>query len=348
VDPVPRHRGAGGDPLQHQALGAGKGKDPGALRGQAQVNLFPGSQGLGFAHKLLGVENPPFRGEDDLVRRFELPKGPQAHGVGGEDRLVPVAAHDGGRPLGQGAKALAQGQVEVLKLRGEPLHLPQHRGEDQVHGLGQGKPVAVDEPLQHAVQVLGVRAPGAGDAQVIQLPPEALDGVDLPVVAQKAKGLDLLEGGEGVGGVAVVPKGNGALKLGAGKLGVVALQKLRRPPHLVDHAVGGKGNHVDGEAGLEPQAQLPQGTVPIGAEPRHLEEDGLRATAHGAQDLAHHLPPAEEDRAHPKRLALPPQELVELLEAPRLGFGQEKVPHEEAGVKGQLRLEPRLLQEAGP
>jgi hypothetical protein len=348
VDPVPRHRGPGGEALQHQTLVAVKGKDPGPFRGEAQVDLLPRGQGLGLGNELLGAEDPPLRGEDQLIRGLKLPKGPQAHGVGGEDRLVPVAAHDGRRALGQGAKALPEGHVEVLELLGEALDLPQDGGEDQVHGLGQGEAKAVDEAFQHAVQVLGVRAPGAGDAQEVQLPPEALNGVDLPVVAQKAKGLDLLKGGEGVGGVAVVAQGDGALELGAGELGVVALEELRRPPHLVDHAVGGEGNHVHGELGLEAKPKLPQRRIPVRGKPRHLEEKGLRAPPHRAQDLAHHLAPLEVDGAHAKPLPFLPQKVKELAQAALLPLGHEEVPHEKAGVEGQPGVMPRLLQKPRP
>ena len=105
---------------------------------------------------------------------------------------------------------------------------------------------------------------------------------------------------------------------------------------------------MHGEAGLEPQAQLPQGGVPVRGEPRHLEEEGLRAPPHGAEDLAHHLSPSEEDGADAEPLPFPPQEVLKLLEPARLLLGHEEVAHEEAGVMGQARVQARLFQEERP
>ena len=228
------------------------------------------------------------------------------------------------------------------------MDLPQNRREDEVHRLRQAEPEAEDQGRQHPVQVLRVRAPGKRHAVGEELPPEPLDSVDLAVMGDQAKGLHLLEGREGVGRVAVMAQGDPRAEVRKREFGVVALQDLRRAPHLVDHHLGGERDHVHGKALLEQEPELEEAAVAALGEPRDLEEDGLGPAPHRPQDPRVRLPPLVEEQPHPVPSSLDPDEVEELRDPTGLVPGHEEVPDEEPGVLGKPWVQPRPVEALDP
>ena len=216
----------------------------------------PGASGLGSAVDRdrddagLGREEVPARGLD-------LPQRPQTERVDGEHVLVAEARDQGDRPLRERAERLAQVHVEAAQVGGQALDLVDDRRQRQLQRLDQRQAVAVDQRLDDAAEVLGVRPVGLDrHPEHARLLAQARDRVDLAVVTEHAERLHALEAGPGVGGVAVVPEQGDGLGARIVKVRVVAPENGRRPEHLVDGTGRRAGGHVHVQALLELQRQV--------------------------------------------------------------------------------------------
>ena len=152
------------------------------------------------------------------------------------------------RALGERAHRLAQVHVEGVQLVGQGADLVDDRRHHHLHRLGEAEPVAADQGVDRAVEVLGVRGARLDrDAEHPRLLAQLLDRVDLAVVAEHREGLHALEGGPGVGRVAVVAEAADRLEALVEQVGVVLAEDLRRAHHLVDAGRRREGGDVDAE-----------------------------------------------------------------------------------------------------
>ena len=172
-------------------------------------DLLPRGQGFGVGEDFLVGDHTHFGGGEKLLFGFPEPQRAQAHGVDAEDAGSRMAGDNRRRALGAGGKEAAEKGVHGPEFVGHLVHLAENRREDHLHRLEEREAVAVDQPLQGAVQVLGVAAPrGKGDPEHPGLLPQPGDGVDLAVVAEQAEGLGAHHRREGVGGEAAVADGH--------------------------------------------------------------------------------------------------------------------------------------------
>jgi hypothetical protein len=137
-------------------------------------------------------------------------------------------------------------------------------------------------------------------------------------VAEDAEGLDALEGGPGVGRVAVVAEAADGLEALVGEIGVVGAEDLGRTHHLVDGAVAREGGDVDAELVLELDLEAEQGVVSLGGvgnETADLPEVGLLLTGGRAEgggvDSSHPLG-EDPEAAAAEDLASAPADLLEI------------------------------------
>ena len=192
--------------------------------------------------------------EDEVVGRLELPQRAQAERVGGEHALVVVAGDQRHRALRERAHRLAQVHVERVQVGGQRADLVDDRRHDHLHRLGEREALDPDQVVDRPVQVLGVRAAGAGSRRraCARLLAELLDRVDLAVVAEDRERLHAPERRPGVGRVAVVAEaGRSSRSARRARSRVVVAEHLRRAHHLVDAGRGRERGHVEAELGLE-------------------------------------------------------------------------------------------------
>ena len=269
-------------------------------------HLLAGGEGLGLTDQVGHRDHARLGREDVLLARLDLPQGTQAQRVDREHVLTREARDERHRALREGPEHPAHVHVEGAQLGRHPLDLVDDRRQRELERLGEGEAVPVDEGLDHAREVLRVRALGLQRGpEHPRLLAQAGDRVDLPVVAKDPEGLNAPERGPGVGGVAVVPEHRHGLGPGIAQVGVVAPQDGGRPEHLVDgHRRGARG-HVNVEALLEGQGQL-EASAGIVDQARHLPEDGLLLAGRGAEGGRVDRPPAARPaRRGPARPSAP-------------------------------------------
>ena len=88
------------------------------------------------------------------VGRLHVPERAQAERIGREDALVAEAREQRHGALRKRPERLAQVHVEAAQLLRHPLDLVDDRRQHQLDRLDQGQPVATDQGLDGAVQVL--------------------------------------------------------------------------------------------------------------------------------------------------------------------------------------------------
>ena len=229
----------------------------GSLAGETDQHLLSRRERLRLRHGVPGGDHARLAREHVRGGGLELPERAQAERVDREDALPAVARDQGHGPLCHRAERLAQVHVEPAQVLRHALDLVHDRRQHQLQCLDEAEPVAVDQRLHGAVEVLRVRAPRhERHAQHARLLAQARDGVDLAVVPQHAERLHAPEARPGVRGVAVVAEDDGRPGGGVAEVGVVAAQHRRRAERLVDDRFGGARRHVQLEAVLQQGGQL--------------------------------------------------------------------------------------------
>ena len=220
------------------------------LRSRSIVDqrLLAGGERLRLGDHLGDRDDARLGAEDEVLAGLDLPERAQAEGVGGEHALVGVAGDQRHRALRERPHRLVQVHVEGVQILGQRADLLDDRRHHHLHRLGEAEPVAADQRVDRAVEVLGVRGAGLDrHAEHPRLLAQLLDRVDLAVVAEHREGLDPLEGGPGVGRVAVVAEAADRLEALVAQVRVVLAEDLRRPHHLVDAGRRREGGDVDVE-----------------------------------------------------------------------------------------------------
>ena len=246
---------AGGVPLLDLVV-----PDDPAGRGVHQQHLARLQPGLAHDALRRDVQHPHLGGEDELVVAGDVvPAGAQAVAVQHRAHAVPVGEEDRGRavpglhqdgvvlvevPLGAGdglvvAPGLGQGDHD----RQGQLHAAHHQELQGVVQHGRVGAVHVHH-RQHLVHVRGQHPRGHGLLPGQHPVDVAPDGVDLPVVEDKAVGVGPLPGGVGVGGEAGVDQGDGALVVPVLEVGVEPAQLVDQEHALVDDGPAGQGGHI--------------------------------------------------------------------------------------------------------
>ena len=292
--------------LQHPVLQPGVAEHlRGAFGAQHHANLLARRKGARVGCEVRGADDARLRGEEERVLGLQLPEGAQAHGVHRCHEAVAAARGDGRGPLGERAPGLTVVHVQVLELGRHGLDLADDGREEHLHGFKEGDPVAVDQSLQRAVEVLRVRpARGERNAHLRRLFPQGADGVDLAVVAQSRERLHPLEHRSGVRGVPVVPQGSTALAARVLQVGVVGLEHVGVAPHLVHHGVRREGTDVQVRLRLQGDREVEAGPADgfrlrNRRQRSHLPELGLPLTPPRTQGFPVHgaAPPGQHAEA---------------------------------------------------
>ena len=276
------------DHSQHRVVGV-QGR---VLAGTIDLDegLLPRRQRLRLGDHRVDRDDAGLGAEDVVVLGLHLPERPQAEGVGGKDALVGVTGDQRHRALRERAHRLVQVHVEGVQVRGQRFDLGDDRRHHHLHRLRQAEPVAADQGVDRAVEVL--RVGGAGldrHAQHPRLLAQLFDRVDLAVVPEDRERLHPLEGGPGVGRVAVVAEAADRLEALVAQVGVVVAEHDRGAHHLVDAGAGGERRDVDVELFLEVDEEVEEDAVAmvgVGHQAGELPEVGLLLTRGRDRGLA--------------------------------------------------------------
>ncbi len=337
--------------LQHETLDVLVGVETHDVVAEAGDHLLAGREGRGVADHAAERDDAALGRPEVLLLRLAEPQGAQAERVDAEDALGARAGDDRGGALREGTAGGAQAEVGVLQAAAEGAHLAQDGREHALDRLEEAQAVVVEVAGQDAVEVLRVAAAREGHAELQAFLAQAFDGVDLAVVREEREGLDLLEGAERVGGVAVVPDGADAEVVGVAEVRVVAPQDLGAAADLVDDARARQADHVDAVGAFEFEGELEEGALApphgVAADERgDLHEDGFaeardgpeRAGVDGAvtlvQDLQAVASGGGADRV---------EELAGIV-----SLRDEEVADAEVRGVGGLPVEGRLVEEAAP
>ena len=237
-----------------------------AATGQTQTDLFAGPQRSRIACHDFHRHNTPLRTEDVLFFRFGEPQRAQPQRVHAAHNVVTVTGDDRRRTLGVRAKHMAHAGVDRAMGLGHLVHFVRNGREDDFHRLNQVQVIARAEVMQHPVYVLRVGVAFLqGDIQPGGFFPEAVDRVDLTVMAQQGERLHTLEAGGSVGGVAGVAQRDGGVVVAVLQVGVILRQGFHRAAHFVDHAVGAERAKSDREHLLQGVLHFQQATFHVRA-----------------------------------------------------------------------------------